>query len=109
MILQTSFFYSWLPYNVSGFDALAYQEHLDYSIVQSTDPEYNKALVRVNIFRDHRQTIQVSDWISFIHLFLIDMPTPIVAHLLDLLLVLYAGGHSFKSLPRQGFLLFFFF
>jgi hypothetical protein len=45
---------------VSGFDALAYQEHLDYSIVQSTEPEYNKALVRVNIFRDHRQTIQVS-------------------------------------------------
>lgn len=41
-----------------GFDALAYQEHLDYSIVQSTDPEFNKALVRVNIFRDHRQTIQ---------------------------------------------------
>ncbi|XP_026678334.1 RNA cytidine acetyltransferase [Diaphorina citri] len=41
-----------------GFDALAYQEHLDYSIVQSTEPEYNKALVRVNIFRDHRQTIQ---------------------------------------------------
>lgn len=41
-----------------GFDALAYQEHLDYSIIQSTDPEYNKALVRVNIFRDHRQTIQ---------------------------------------------------
>uniref|UniRef100_A0A8D8M9L1 RNA cytidine acetyltransferase n=1 Tax=Cacopsylla melanoneura TaxID=428564 RepID=A0A8D8M9L1_9HEMI len=41
-----------------GFDALAYQEHLDYSIVQSTEPEYNKALVRVNVFRDHRQTIQ---------------------------------------------------
>ncbi|XP_039299650.1 RNA cytidine acetyltransferase-like, partial [Nilaparvata lugens] len=41
-----------------GFDALAYQEHLDYSLVQSTNPEYNKALVRVNIFKDHRQTIQ---------------------------------------------------
>ncbi|XP_065209753.1 RNA cytidine acetyltransferase isoform X2 [Planococcus citri] len=43
---------------LKGFDALAYQEHLDYGIVQSTNPEYNKALVRINIFKDHRQTIQ---------------------------------------------------
>lgn len=41
-----------------GFDALEYQEHIDYSLVQSTNPEFNKAIVRVNIFRDHRQTIQ---------------------------------------------------
>ncbi|KAL4224487.1 N-acetyltransferase 10 [Mactra antiquata] len=41
-----------------GFDALEYQEHLDYEIVQSTNPDFNKAIVRVNIFRDHRQTIQ---------------------------------------------------
>lgn len=37
-----------------------WQEHLDYELVQSTNPEFNKAVVRVNIFRDHRQTIQVS-------------------------------------------------
>lgn len=43
-----------------GFDALEYQEHLDYDIIQSTNPEFNKAVVRVNIFRDHRQTIQVN-------------------------------------------------
>jgi len=41
-----------------GFDALEFQEHLDYELVQSTNPEFNKAVVRVNIFRDHRQTIQ---------------------------------------------------
>ncbi|XP_033752198.1 RNA cytidine acetyltransferase-like isoform X1 [Pecten maximus] len=41
-----------------GFDALEYQEHLDYEIIQSTNPEFNKAIVRVNIFREHRQTIQ---------------------------------------------------
>ncbi|XP_017775661.1 PREDICTED: RNA cytidine acetyltransferase isoform X2 [Nicrophorus vespilloides] len=41
-----------------GFDALEYQEHIDYGLVQSTNPEFNKAIVRVNIFRDHRQTIQ---------------------------------------------------
>ncbi|KAJ8299182.1 hypothetical protein KUTeg_023242 [Tegillarca granosa] len=41
-----------------GFDALEYQEHLDYEIIQSTNPEFNKAIMRVNIFREHRQTIQ---------------------------------------------------
>ena len=42
-----------------GFDALKYSEHEDYEVVQSTNPEFNKAVVRVNIFREHRQTIQV--------------------------------------------------
>jgi len=42
-----------------GMDVLGYEEHLDYDIAQSTNPEFNKAIVRVNIFRDHRQTIQV--------------------------------------------------
>ncbi|ORZ25681.1 GNAT acetyltransferase 2-domain-containing protein [Absidia repens] len=41
-----------------AFDALGYEEHLDYDIVQSTNPDFNKAIVRVNIFRQHRQTIQ---------------------------------------------------
>jgi len=36
------------------------QEHMDYEIIQSTNPDFNKAIVRVNIFREHRQTIQVS-------------------------------------------------
>ncbi|KAI8914461.1 GNAT acetyltransferase 2-domain-containing protein [Gorgonomyces haynaldii] len=44
-----------------GFDALGYEEHLDYDIIQSTNPEFQKAVVRVNIFKDHRQTIQ---WIQ---------------------------------------------
>ncbi|XP_007885821.1 RNA cytidine acetyltransferase [Callorhinchus milii] len=41
-----------------GFDALQYQEHLDYDIIQSLNPEFNKAVVRVNIYKEHRQTIQ---------------------------------------------------
>ncbi|XP_030629872.1 RNA cytidine acetyltransferase [Chanos chanos] len=41
-----------------GFDALQYQEHLDYEIIQSLNPEFSKAVVRVNIFKEHRQTIQ---------------------------------------------------
>ncbi len=41
-----------------GFDALEYKEHLDYDLVQSTNPEFNNAIVRVNIYHTHRQTIQ---------------------------------------------------
>ncbi|EDV29586.1 uncharacterized protein TRIADDRAFT_20052 [Trichoplax adhaerens] len=41
-----------------GFDALGYEEHQDYEIIQSTNPEYNKAVIRVNVFMEHRQTIQ---------------------------------------------------
>ena len=41
-----------------AFDALNYLDHIDYSIIQSTNPDFNKAIVRVNIHRQHRQTIQ---------------------------------------------------
>ena len=41
-----------------GFDALNYLDHIDYTIIQSTNPEFNKAIVRVNVHHQHRQTIQ---------------------------------------------------
>ncbi|KAJ2700504.1 N-acetyltransferase 10 [Coemansia sp. IMI 203386] len=41
-----------------GFDALGFEEHTDYDIVQSTSPEMRDCVVRVNVFRKHRQTIQ---------------------------------------------------
>jgi N-acetyltransferase 10 len=37
-----------------GLDALNYKEHTDYEILQSTNPDFNHAVVRVNITRDHR-------------------------------------------------------
>lgn len=41
-----------------GFDALGYSEHMDYDIIQLTNPAFNKAIVRVDVKRAHRQTIQ---------------------------------------------------
>lgn len=41
-----------------GLDALNYKEHTDYEILASSNPDYNHSVVRVNITRDHRQTIQ---------------------------------------------------
>ena len=43
---------------LKGFDALGYKEHTDFSIVESSNPELRKAVVRVNVFHAHRQTIQ---------------------------------------------------
>jgi N-acetyltransferase 10 len=43
---------------IKGFDALEYVDHTDYTLLQSTNPEYNKAIVRINVHRQHRQTIQ---------------------------------------------------
>lgn len=44
-----------------GFDALEYKEQDDYEIIQSTNDEFNKAIVRVNVFREYHQTIQYID------------------------------------------------
>ncbi|KAF7302818.1 RNA cytidine acetyltransferase [Mycena kentingensis (nom. inval.)] len=43
-----------------GMDALGYEEHLDYDIMQSASTEGGPkgAIVRVDIFKAHRQTIQ---------------------------------------------------
>ncbi|CDW54381.1 tRNA bind 2 and DUF1726 and Helicase RecD and GNA T acetyltr 2 domain containing protein [Trichuris trichiura] len=41
-----------------GFDALNFKEHMDYEVVQSANPEFNKAIVRISVIRSHRQTVQ---------------------------------------------------
>ncbi|KAJ3497739.1 hypothetical protein NLJ89_g10307 [Agrocybe chaxingu] len=46
-----------------GLDALGYEEHLDYDIAVAQNlgenkDEASKSVVRVNVFRDHRQTVQ---------------------------------------------------
>ncbi|CAH2055842.1 unnamed protein product, partial [Iphiclides podalirius] len=43
---------------LKGLDACLYQEHIDYNIVRSTNPDFKKAIVRVNVARNSRQTVQ---------------------------------------------------
>ncbi|KAI9292207.1 DUF699-domain-containing protein [Neoconidiobolus thromboides FSU 785] len=83
-----------------GFDSLGYTEHLDYDIIQSTNPDFNKAIVRVNIFRQHRQTIQYIQpqdhkTLAQAELLVIDeaaaIPLPIVKDLLGPYLVFMAS------------------
>uniref|UniRef100_A0A915DH43 RNA cytidine acetyltransferase n=1 Tax=Ditylenchus dipsaci TaxID=166011 RepID=A0A915DH43_9BILA len=43
---------------VKGLEAMDYQEHADFEVLKSNDKDLNKAVVRINVFRAHRQTIQ---------------------------------------------------
>ncbi|GAB4815551.1 hypothetical protein N2152v2_002597 [Parachlorella kessleri] len=41
-----------------GLDEMEYKEHIDYDLVESTNPAFARAIIRVNVFRGHRQTVQ---------------------------------------------------
>jgi len=85
---------------LKGFDALGMVEHQQYELVQAENPDLKKALVRVNIFKDHRQTVQYispSDWqhLAQAELLVIDeaaaIPLPVVKKLLGPYLVLISS------------------
>jgi len=40
---------------MQGLDGMDYKEHIDYDIVASTNPAFGKAIVRVNVYKNHRQ------------------------------------------------------
>uniref|UniRef100_A0A915LPU8 RNA cytidine acetyltransferase n=1 Tax=Meloidogyne javanica TaxID=6303 RepID=A0A915LPU8_MELJA len=43
---------------LKGFEAIGYQEHADFEVIKSLDPSMDKYVVKINVFRRHRQTIQ---------------------------------------------------
>ncbi|KAJ7951699.1 RNA cytidine acetyltransferase [Quillaja saponaria] len=79
-----------------GFDVLEYKEHIDFDVVKSLNPEFKKATVRINIYKQHRQTIQYIQphehgKLSQVELLVIDeaaaIPLPVVKSLLGPYLV----------------------
>ncbi|KAJ4372191.1 N-acetyltransferase 10 [Neocucurbitaria cava] len=85
---------------LKGFDSLGYVDHQDYSIMQSTQPELNKAIVRINLHRQHRQVIQYikpedSHQLGQAELLVIDeaaaIPLPLVRKLMGSYLVFMAS------------------
>ncbi|GMI68635.1 hypothetical protein like AT1G10490 [Hibiscus trionum] len=79
-----------------GFDAIEYKEHIDYDVVKSVNPDFKKAIVRINIYRQHRQTIQYiqpheHEKLSQVELLVVDeaaaIPLPVVKSLLGPYLV----------------------
>ncbi|KAH8235717.1 hypothetical protein KR032_006117 [Drosophila birchii] len=85
---------------LKGFDALEYQEHADYTIIRSTNAEYKKAIIRINITRSSRQTIQYiapsdTHLLNAADLLLIDeaaaIPLPLVKKMIGPYLVFMAS------------------
>ncbi|XP_010681061.2 RNA cytidine acetyltransferase 1 [Beta vulgaris subsp. vulgaris] len=79
-----------------GLDSLEYKEHIDYDVVKSSNPEFKKATVRINIYKQHRQTIQYIQphehaKLSQVELLVVDeaaaIPLPVVKSLLGPYLV----------------------
>ncbi|KAK9949849.1 hypothetical protein M0R45_005360 [Rubus argutus] len=82
--------------NIFGFDALDYKEHLDYDVEKSSNPALKKATVQINIYKQHRQTIQYiqpheHEKLSQVELLVVDeaaaIPLPVVKSLLGPYLV----------------------
>ncbi|KAG2617256.1 hypothetical protein PVAP13_3NG179514 [Panicum virgatum] len=79
-----------------GINALEYKEHLHYDVVKSADPELKKATIQINVYKQHRQTIQYlkphdHEKLSQVELLVIDeaaaIPLPIVKAMLGPYLV----------------------
>ncbi|KAJ4768261.1 RNA cytidine acetyltransferase [Rhynchospora pubera] len=79
-----------------GINALDYKEHLHYDVVKSNDPEMKKATIQINVYKQHRQTIQYirpqeHAKLSQVELLVIDeaaaIPLPIVRSMLGPYLV----------------------
>lgn len=96
---------------LKGFDALEYFEHTDYDVIQSTNVDMNKSIVRINIFKHHRQTIQYilpqdSHLTGQAELVVIDeaaaIPLPTVKKLLGSYLVFMASTiHGYEGTGRS--------
>ncbi|KAF2284285.1 hypothetical protein GH714_020234 [Hevea brasiliensis] len=84
---------------------LLLREHIDYDIVKSANPEFKRATVRINIYKQHRQTIQYiqpheHEKLSQVELLVVDeaaaIPLPVVKSLLGPYLVFLSStvnGH----------------
>ncbi|KAF3620548.1 N-acetyltransferase 10 [Capsicum annuum] len=83
-----------------GFTMLEYKEILDYDIVKSSNPEFKNSTVRINISKQHRQTIQYilpheHEKLSQVELLVVDeaaaIPLPVVKSLIGPYLVFLAS------------------
>lgn len=85
---------------VKGLKAVHLTEHHDFTVIRSNDPEHGNAIVKINVYKDHNQSINYIDPIEasqsklsvqMSNLFVIDeaaaIPLPIVKNFLTSQLV----------------------
>jgi N-acetyltransferase 10 len=96
---------------LKGFDALKLKEHLDYEVIRNSNSKLGDTIVRLNVFRNHRQTIQYIDphdskMLSQAELLVIDeaaaIPLPIVKNLLgDYLVFMSSTTNGYEGTGRS--------
>ncbi|KAJ4462772.1 putative RNA cytidine acetyltransferase [Paratrimastix pyriformis] len=88
---------------LKGFEALGLVEHADFEVLRSPDPDMHGAVLRVNVFKSHRQTIQYigpeeADKVAQAELVVVDeaaaIPLPLVRRLLGPYLVFLSSTVS---------------
>lgn len=88
---------------VKGLNAMGYEEHLNYEVLRSTDPQFKKCVMRVTVTRDRHQVIQYitpneSNTLGQAELVVIDeaaaIPLPLVRKLLGPYLVFLSSTVS---------------
>uniref|UniRef100_A0A183BK55 RNA cytidine acetyltransferase n=1 Tax=Globodera pallida TaxID=36090 RepID=A0A183BK55_GLOPA len=95
-----------------GFEAIGYQEHADFEVVRSLDPQTDKCVMRINIFRRHRQTVQYIHPSEFVklgqaELLVIDeaaaIPMPLVKQLIhgNFLVFLASTTNGYEGTGRS--------
>ncbi|ORC87723.1 N-acetyltransferase 10 [Trypanosoma theileri] len=96
--LQTFF-----EFVVRGLQEQGYKERTDFEAMQSTNVEFSKCIVRINLFREHRQTVQYisphdADKFAQAELAIIDeaaaLPLPLVKQMLGPYLVFLSSTVS---------------
>ncbi|WOL09558.1 hypothetical protein Cni_G18311 [Canna indica] len=79
-----------------GINSLEYKEHLHYDVVKSDEPDMKKTTIKINVYKQHRQTVQYlrpqdHGKLSQVELLVVDeaaaIPLPIVKSLLGPYLV----------------------
>ncbi|KAG8346783.1 protein of unknown function (DUF1726) Helicase GNAT acetyltransferase 2 Possible tRNA binding domain [Trypanosoma vivax] len=96
--LQTFF-----EFVVRGLQEMGYKERTDFEAMQSVSVEFSKCIIRINVFREHRQTVQYispSDATKFAQaeLAIIDeaaaLPLPVVKQMLGSYLIFLSSTVS---------------
>ena len=49
---------TYFEFLIKALETLGMKENQNFDVIQSTNPDFNKAVIRINIYKTHRQFVQ---------------------------------------------------
>ena len=49
---------TYFEFLIKALETLGMKENQNFDVIQSTNPDFNKAIIRINIYKTHRQFVQ---------------------------------------------------